>query len=81
MSTLDLEFDLDSRANFLEVEWHQAFEASIVARADYHSLASQRDADLVSLDLARERFEQCEARKSHILTKIDRLEGRFAGGH
>ena len=77
MSTLDLEFDLDSRASFLEMEWHRAFEASIVARADYHSLASQRQVDLASLDRARERFERCEAQKSQILNEIDRLERRF----
>jgi hypothetical protein len=81
MSSLDLEFDLDSRVSFLELEWREAFEASIVARADYHSLASQQAVDLESLDQARERFERCEAHKSHILNKIDRLERRFLGGH
>lgn len=81
MSSLDLEFDLDSRVSFLEQEWREAFEASILARSDYHALASRKAVDLESLDKARERFEQCEAHKSQILTKIDRLERRFLGRH
>ena len=38
MSSLDL--DLDAHMNNLEMEWRQAYESSIVARADYQSLAT-----------------------------------------
>ena len=47
MSSLDLE--LDAHMNNLELEWRQAYESSIVARADYQSLAAspKANADLL----------------------------------
>jgi hypothetical protein len=81
VSTLDFELNLDARVSKLEREWRAAFEANIEARADYHTLAAQPDADLESIDKARERLEQSEALKSQILTRIDRLEQRFLGGN
>jgi hypothetical protein len=77
MSTLDLEFDL--QMNNLETEWRQVYEASIIARTDYHSLASNPDADSGLLDLARERLERAEALKDRIMWKIESLEERILG--
>jgi hypothetical protein len=78
VSSLDLEFDLDARVSRLELEWRQAFEASVAARADYHHLAASDEADVDSVDRAKERLERSEELKSQIMTKIDRLERRFA---
>jgi len=77
MSSLD--FDLDSRMNSLEQEWRQAYESSIVARADYQSLAAIPKADSQLLDLARERVDRTEALKARIMAKIERLEDAMLG--
>jgi hypothetical protein len=77
MSSLD--FDLDARMHHLELEWRQAYEASIVARADYQSLAADRKVELDRLDLARERLDRAEALKAKILVKIERLEEALLG--
>lgn len=77
VSSLNLEFDFDSRVNKLETEWREAFEANLMARAAYHALTASRSSDLDSLDRARERLERSEALKGHIMNKIDQLERRF----
>jgi hypothetical protein len=78
MSSLDL--DLDSHMNNLELEWRQAYEASIVARADYQSLAAARPkTDTGLLDRARERVDRSEALKARIMAKIERLEDTILG--
>jgi hypothetical protein len=77
MSSLD--FDLDSRMNSLEQEWRQAYESSIVARADYQSLAAIPKADSQLLDLARDRVDRTEALKARIMAKIERLEDAMLG--
>jgi hypothetical protein len=77
MSSLD--FDLDSRMNSLEQEWRQAYESSIVARADYQSMAAIPKADSQLLDLARERVDRTEALKARIMAKIERLEDAMLG--
>jgi hypothetical protein len=77
MSSLDL--DLDARMNSLELEWRQAYESSIVARADYQSLAASPRANADLLDLARERLDRAEALKARIMTKIERLEDAMLG--
>lgn len=74
MSSLD--FDLDMQMNSLEREWRQGYEASIVARADYQSLAADHAAEVKQLDMARERLERAEALKARIMAKIERLEHR-----
>jgi len=76
MSSLDL--DLDGQINSLEFEWRLAYDASIVARADYQQLAAT-SASLDSLDSARERLEKAEARKARIMAKIERLEDTLIG--
>jgi hypothetical protein len=75
MSSLDL--DLDSQMNSLEAEWRQVYEASIVARADYQSLAATSVANADLLDMARERLDRAEALKARIMAKIERLEDRM----
>jgi hypothetical protein len=77
MSSLD--FDLDSRMNDLELEWRQAYESSIVARADYQSLAAGPKANADLLDMARERLDKTEALKARIMAKIERLEDTILG--
>jgi hypothetical protein len=77
MSSLD--FDLDSRMNNLEQEWRLAYESSIVARADYQSLATGPRTDSKLLDLARDRLERTEALKARIMAKIERLEDSLLG--
>jgi hypothetical protein len=75
MSSLDL--DLDSQMNSLEAEWRQVYEASIIARADYQSLAATSVANADLLDMARERLDRAEALKARIMAKIERLEDRM----
>jgi hypothetical protein len=77
MSSLDL--DLDTHMNNLEMEWRQAYESSIVARADYQSLAASPKADVEMLDMARERLDRTEALKARIMAKIERLEDNVLG--
>jgi len=72
MSSLDLE--LDTQMNDLESEWRQGYEASIVARAEYQSLAADPKANAELLDAARERLDRAEALKARIMAKIERLE-------
>jgi hypothetical protein len=77
MSSLD--FDLDSQMISLELEWRQAYEASIIARADYQALAASRDANADLLDSANERLDRAEALKARIMARIERLEDRLLG--
>jgi hypothetical protein len=72
MSSLDL--NLDAQINNLEVEWRVAYDASIIARAEYQALAASRSTRVDALDVARERLERTESKKSHVMTKIERLE-------
>jgi hypothetical protein len=75
----DLDLDLDDQMIQLELEWRQAYEASMVARADYQSLAADQRAKADMLDHARERLDRSEAAKARILAKIERLETRLLG--
>jgi len=77
MSSLD--FDPDLQMNTLEGEWRQAYDSSIVARADYQSLAASPKADARLLDQARERLDRAEAQKARIMAKIERLEDSMLG--
>ena len=72
MSSLDL--DLDAQINDLEVEWRAAYDASIAARAEYKALAASRPTRVGALDVARERLERTESKRSCVMTKIERLE-------
>ncbi len=76
-SSLNLEFD--TQMVDLEYEWRQAYEASIIARADYQSLAASPAATAELLDIARERLDRAEAMKARIMTKIERLEDHMLG--
>ena len=78
MSSLDLE--LDGKINNLELEWRLAYDASIVARAEYQTLAANASSTVDLIDLARERLERAEARKARIMAKIERLEDMLLGG-
>jgi hypothetical protein len=77
MSSLDL--DLDTHMNNLELEWRQAYESSIVARADYQTLAASPKANANLLDWARDRLDRTEALKARIMAKIERLEDSILG--
>ena len=72
MNNLDL--DLDDQMSNLEFEWRQVYEASIVARADYQSLAVNPKCDVDLIDAARERLDRADAMKARIMAKIERLE-------
>jgi len=77
MSSLD--FDIDAKMIQLEMEWRQAYEASVAARAEYQALAANRKADAAMLDLAQERLDRAEATKAKIMVKIERLEDTLLG--
>jgi hypothetical protein len=77
MSSLD--FDLDLHMNNLEGEWRQAYESSIVARADYECLAANPKAKSGLLDKARKHLDRAEALKARIMAKIERLEDTILG--
>ena len=65
--------DLDSQLNQLELEWRDVYEASILARSSYQSLAA-RSAGAEVLDVAKERLDRAEALKARVSTRIERLE-------
>ncbi|MGD0489913.1 MAG: hypothetical protein ABSC32_00080 [Steroidobacteraceae bacterium] len=75
MSSLD--FDLDTQMNNLEREWRLGYEASIIARAEFQTLAADIKANAAALDAAHERLDQAEALKARIMAKIERLEARL----
>jgi hypothetical protein len=77
MSSLDLE--LDAHMNNLELEWRQAYESSIVARADYQSLAAAPKINAALLERAQDRLDRTEALKARIMAKIERLEDNMIG--
>jgi hypothetical protein len=79
MSSLDLELDLDTHMSNLEIEWRQAYESSIVARADYQSLAAAPRVNARLLDRARAHLDRTEALKARVMAKIERLEDRILG--
>jgi hypothetical protein len=77
MSSLDL--DLDAHMNNLELEWRRAYESSIVARADYQSLAVNPKVNAHLLALVRDRLDRTEALKARIMARIERLEDNILG--
>jgi len=72
MSSLD--FDIDAKMIQLELEWREAYEASIAARAEFQELAADQGSTASVLDAARERLDRAEAQKAQIMVKIERLE-------
>jgi hypothetical protein len=74
-----LHLDLDAHMHELELEWRQAYESSIAARAEYQALAASPEANADLLDLARERLDRTEALKARIMTNIERLEDTMLG--
>jgi len=77
MSSLD--FDVATQMSHLEMEWRQAYESSIVARADYQTLAASPKVKANLLDMARERLDRTEALKARIMAKMERLEDNLLG--
>ena len=71
--------DLDTQMVDLEYEWRHAYEASMIARGDYQSLAASTAATAELLDMARERLDRAEALKARIMAKIERLEDGVFG--
>jgi hypothetical protein len=72
MSSLD--FDIDAKLIQLELEWREAYEASVAARVEFQELAADQGATVSLLDAARERLDRAEARKAQIMIKIERVE-------
>jgi hypothetical protein len=62
----------DPPSNPLEFEWQRWYEATIIARAEYHALSADRRANADLLDAARERLDRAEAAKSEIMVKLER---------
>ena len=72
MSSLD--FDIDSQMTRLELEWRQAFEASMLARGDFEALRNSEKPDPGRLKQAVDRLERAEALKARVMVKIEKLE-------
>jgi hypothetical protein len=77
MSSLD--FDPESQMSNLESEWRQAFETSLVARAELQALAATPNTQRYVIDQVRERLNRAEALKARIMAKIERLEDSSLG--
>jgi len=74
-----LEFDLATQMSRLELEWRQAYDSSMVARADYQILAASPKVNGNLLGMARERLDRAEALQARIMAKIERLEDSTLG--
>jgi hypothetical protein len=74
-----LDIDLDAQINNLELEWRLAYDASMVARAEYQGLAAKRATTVEVLDAARDRVERAESKKARIMVRIERLEDSVLG--
>ncbi|HTB87793.1 MAG TPA: hypothetical protein VK743_07570 [Steroidobacteraceae bacterium] len=77
MSSLDLE--LDGVLDDLQLEWREAHEASIIARAEYLALGAYPEVNADALKGAGERLRRAEAMKSRIFAKIESLEDSMLG--
>jgi hypothetical protein len=77
MSSLD--FDLDAQVSRLEREWREAYDSSMVARADYQILAASPKVNGNLLSMARERLDRADALQTRIMAKIERLEDSMLG--
>ena len=75
MSSLD--FDIDTQMTRLELEWRHAFEASMLARADFEALKADSKADKGRLMKAVDQLERAEIVKAKVMQKIERLEDRL----
>jgi hypothetical protein len=72
MSSLDLE--LDGRIDHLELEWRQAHDASIIARAEYLALGADPKANADALAGACERLRRAEVAESRVFARIELLD-------
>ena len=77
MSSLDLE--LDGRMDDLELEWREAREASIIARAEYLALGADLEANAALIGNSRDRVRRAETREARIYSKIELLEDSMLG--
>ena len=77
MSSLDLE--LDARLDDLELEWREAREASIIARAEYLALGANLSANAAAIDIAHERLRRAEVAEARIFAKFELLEDSMLG--
>jgi hypothetical protein len=77
MSSLD--FELDSRIDDLDLEWRQAQEACVVARAEYRALTADSRSNAEAIVFARERLRCAEALEARIFSKIELLEDSMLG--
>jgi hypothetical protein len=77
MSSLDLE--LDGRMDDLELEWLEAHETSIVARAEYLALTANPEPDADAIKLAGERLKRAELVRAQMFAQIEHLEDGMLG--
>jgi hypothetical protein len=74
-----LDFDLDGRISNLELEWRQAYETGIAARAALQALAAIHKPDASAVAQAHSRLDLAESLKACIMAKIERLEDSILG--
>jgi hypothetical protein len=63
----------------LELEWREAHEASIIARAECQALGADLKANAATIDSARERLRRAEMTESRVFAKIELLEDSMLG--
>lgn len=78
MSSLD--FDIDTQMTRLELEWRQAFEASMLARADFDALNADARTDKAHLQKAVEALNKAEGVKARVMRKIESFEDSLMDG-
>jgi hypothetical protein len=74
-----LDFDLDQQIRDLEREWHQAYEASMRARAEQQAILENPNVNMSLLGQVQEKLERTEALKARVMAKIERLEDSVPG--
>lgn len=77
MSSLD--FDHDTQIHDWELQWRQASEMAVVARAELQALASNSVVDHLAIARAQHRLERGEGLKARIMAQIERLEDGLLG--
>ncbi len=75
-----LELDLDAQMHQLQTEWREAYEAGIVARSFYATLAESPAPDAHLLDVARDRLDRIKGLKARIAAQMESLEDKLLAG-
>ena len=76
----DLDVNFDEKMSSLELEWRQAYDASLEARANLEAIACTTRVASKELSRARKRLDSADALKARVMAKIARLEDAMSGG-